>query len=462
MKRALLILLISTSLLIACAPSSSSSSGSLPTGEAGLFDAEPEVTPTPLDMDDPLVRDAASFAEAEGLSLEEAVRRMEFQETIGDIQPALMADLPDTYAGLWVENQPQYRIVIALTEGDEATIQPYVSGKAWADYVEVRPATYSLAELRAAQEEGSRVARQLNLTLSTAVDVKGNRVELMVGNPDLFQADLVAAGLDLPEAVTVVPIAADEPLPDTNEGVLLEAQTADGRTIYLPKQPPTAESMAALMEGELVEVNGCLRVTDEVYVDGFLVLWPYDADIRVAEDRIEVLNGAGQATARVGQPLRLGGGAMESSAAQTRLDEVIPGLPLPNCPGPYWVAGELETLVEQSVPDIYVSPFSSGDQILAIFVEQSRPSQVEGAISGELTVDEQGCMRVGDYLVFWPPGAYLREEPLQVFDKQRNLVAQVGDVVELAGAEREPQDYRYFDNKMRCPGPYWGVGEIAR
>ncbi len=461
MKRALLILLIGTSLLIACAPSSNSSPGSLPTGAAGLVDAEPEVTPTPLDMDDPLVRDAASFAEAEGLSLEEAVQRMVFQETIGDIQPALMADLPDTYAGLWVENQPQYRIVIALTEGDETTIQPYVSGKAWADYVEVRPATYSLAELRAAQEGASRVARQLNLALSTTVDVMGNRVELMVGNADLFQADLSVAGLELPEAVTVVPIAA-EPLPDTNQGVLFEALTADGQTIYLPKQPPTAESMAALMEGELVEVNGCLRVTDEGYKDGFLVLWPYHADIRVAEDRIEVLNGAGQAVARVGQPLRLGGGAMESSASMARLDEVIPGLPLPNCPGPYWVAGELETLVEQSVPDIYVSPFSSGDRILAIFIEQSRPSQVEGAISGELTVDEQGCMRVGDYLAFWPPGAYLREEPLRVFDKQRNLVAQVGDAVELAGAEREPQDYRYFDNKIRCPGPYWGVGQIAR
>jgi hypothetical protein len=459
MKRALLILLAAGSLLIACAPASNSSSSNTPTGEASRFDAGSAVTPRSLDPDDPLVRYAASFAEAEGLSLEEAVRRLEFQATIGDIQPALMADLPDTYAGLWIENQPQYRIAIALTEGDETTIQPYVSGKAWAEYVEVRPATYSLAELTAAQEEASRIAGQLNLAMSTAVDVMGNRVELLVGNPDLFQADLTAAGLNLPEAVSVVPITTSEPLPDTNQGVLFEALTADGRTIYLPKQPPTAESMAALMEGELVEVDGCLRITSEGYKDGFLILWPHDADIRVAEDRIEVLDGAGRATARVGQPLRLGGGAMESSAAQAGFDESIPGLPLPNCPGPYWVAGQIETLVEQSVSDIYVGPFSSGDRILAIFVEQSRPSQVEGTISGKLTVDEQGCMRAGDHVIFWPPGACLLEDPLRVFDKQRNLLAQVGDTVELAGAEKGPQDYRYFDNKMRCPGPYWGVGE---
>ena len=83
-------------------------------GEPSLADAttEPQLTPTPLDPDDPFVRDATSFAEHEGLSLEEAVRRLEFQETIGAIQPELEADLPDSYAGLWVEHQPQYRIVI--------------------------------------------------------------------------------------------------------------------------------------------------------------------------------------------------------------------------------------------------------------------------------------------------------------------------------------------------------------
>ena len=258
MKRFPLIIFVTCCLAVACAPPTTSSPSNLTSREASLFGVDPQATP--LDPDDPLVRDAAGLAEAEGLSLEEAVRRLEFQATIGDIQPALMADLPEAYAGLWIENQPQYRIVIALTEGDDTTLQPYISRKAWADYVEVRPATYTLAELMTAQQQASQIAGQLNQAVTTAVDVKGNRVELIVGNPELFQADLTAAGLDMPDAVAIVPIAAGEPLPDTNQGVLFEAMTADGRTIYLPKQPPTASSMAALMEGELVEVDGCLLV----------------------------------------------------------------------------------------------------------------------------------------------------------------------------------------------------------
>ena len=145
----------------------------------------------------------------------------------------------------------------------------------------------------------------------------------------------------------------------------------------------------------------------------------------------------------------------------SRFDELIPGLAQANCPGPYWVAGNVETLVEQAIPDIYVNPFSSNDHILAVFMQQSRPSDVEGTISGKLSVDSKGCLRVGDYAVFWPPGAYLRENPLRIFADRNTLIAQIGDTIELSGAEKQPQDYRYFDNKVSCSGPYWGAGEMG-
>jgi hypothetical protein len=460
--------IILASAVTACRPETAPEAGAGRSSQAETTIAaqsDTEVTPqtaaapTALSPDDPLLQDAAAFAESEGLTLEEALRRLEFQATIGDIQPALVAGLAEIYAGLWVEHHPQYRIVIALTEGDDATIQPYISGKAWAGYVQVQPATYTLSELTAAQQEADRIARQLNLAVTTAVDIKGNRIELMVGNPELFQADLDAAGLVLPEAAVVLPIAGDEPLPDTNQGVLLEVQAADDRTVYLPKQPPSAASMTALMEGQLIEENGCLRIAGQAGDASFLILWPFDSDLQLAGEGIEILNGSGEVIARVGQALRLAGGAMESTTAMAGFDEQILGLPLPACPGPYWVAGPLETLASQSVPDITVSPYASEGRMLALLIEQSRASQVEGTISGELIVDDQGCLRVGDYTILWPPGAYLRENPLRLFDAQGTLLAQLGDAAELDGAEKVAQDYRYFTNKVPCSGPYWGVGQ---
>jgi hypothetical protein len=70
-------------------------------------------------------------------------------------------------------------------------------------------------------------------------------------------------------------------------------------------------------------------------------------------------------------------------------------------------------------------------------------------------------MRVEGYLVIWPPGVYLREEPLRIIDSSLKDIAQVGDTIALSGSERIPIDYRYFDNKVRCSGPYWGVNAVS-
>jgi hypothetical protein len=412
-------------------------------------------------VDGALHWDTAIFVDDQGLPLDEATYRTRFEETIGELQALLMADLPDTYAGLWVEQQPEYRIVIALTQGDLETIRPYLASYEWAEYVEVRPVNYALEELQADQAIASQAANSVHVSATTAADIVNNHVELIVGNPDLFLTDLAQAGIELPESVVVLANDPEGKLPDTNRGVLLEAITSDEWLIYLPVQPPSEASMMALMEGTLVEVDGCLRIEDGHYADGWLVLWPFGSDIRVVDNRIEVINVDGQLVARVGDRLRAGGGAVESTRAMAGFDEVIPGMPIDGCPGPYWVAAPLETLSEQSVPDIYFEPFSSGGKILAWFVNQSRPSPETEILSGDLVLDEEGCLRLEDYLLILPPETYLREDPLRIVDRGLDEIAQIGDSIQVTGAEKGADDYRYFDNKVRCPGPYWGVNQIS-
>jgi len=458
-----LFLIIVLLLAAACSPASGGEVGPTDDSESGDESGvgEGEALQPLDDGSGTLNPDAAYFAEDAGISLEEANQRLAFQETIGDIQPQLMSDLPGTYGGLWVEHEPAYRIVIALTEGDEQSIRRYIDGKDWAAFVEVIIVDTTLEQLTRDQAAAGRAAQAINASVTTAVDIINNRVELFVGNPGLFQNDLADAGIDLPHSVVVSAFDAGGDPPDSNRGVLLEVTTADGRTIYLPKQAPTNVSMAALMEGTLLEVDGCLRISDDHYEDGFLVIWRNDADLRVGGDKIDVLNGHGQPVARVGDRLRAGGGAMESPIGYARLDESIPGMPIEGCPGPYWVAGELETLVEQLIPDIYFEPFSSGGEILVYFVHQSRPSPETEILSGQLQLDDEDCLRVDGYLVIWPPGFFLREEPLRIIDSSLKDIAQVGDPIQLSGSEKRSADYRYFENKVRCSGPYWGVKAVS-
>jgi hypothetical protein len=104
--------------------------------------------------------------------------------------------------------------------------------------------------------------------------------------------------------------------------------------------------MMALLEGTLLEVDGCLRIEDGHYADGWLVIWPSGSDIRVADDGIEVVNAEGKPVARVGEQLGAGGGAIENTRGMESINEMIPGMPIEGCRGPYWVAASLQTMVE--------------------------------------------------------------------------------------------------------------------
>jgi hypothetical protein len=209
-----------------------------------------------VDVEGSLRQDSTAFVDGQGLPLDEATYRTRFEETIGEFQSLLMADLTGTYGGLWVEQQPEYRIVIALTEGDIETIRPYLAGYEWADFVEVLPVNYTLEELRADQAITSQVADSVNVSATTAVDIVNNHVELIVGNPGLFLTDLAQAGIELPESVVVLASDPDRELPNTNRDALLKAINSNERLIYLPVQPPSEASTMALLEGTLVEVNG--------------------------------------------------------------------------------------------------------------------------------------------------------------------------------------------------------------
>ncbi len=151
---------------------------------------------------------------------------------------------------------------------------------------------------------------------------------------------------------------------------------------------------------------------------------------------------------------------IEPAGSVARLDETIPGLIDTGCRGPIWISGPPEPLTAQAVEDFYVNPFSVDDEILFIFSRQARPSAPEGSIRGRLTVDDRECLRIDGYLVLWPPTVHPREDPLRLVDASLETLARVGDEVVVHGEAREPADYRYFENKMICDGPYWGAAAV--
>jgi hypothetical protein len=167
---------------------------------------ETTTTTLPAQYEDVMVKDAGWYAEDQGISLEEAVRRMKLQEdpSLKRLQPELTAKKRDTFAGLWIQHKPEYRYVVLFTEGGEETIRPYLECNPHAAVVEVRNgADATLAEPMAAQEEAVRITDGLGIAADSATYAMKNRVELNVTDRAAFEAALQDAGELPPQHVIV-------------------------------------------------------------------------------------------------------------------------------------------------------------------------------------------------------------------------------------------------------------------
>lgn len=161
------------------------------------------------EVEDPLARDAQWYADDQGVSLEEAIRRLELQEelSLSGLGPALEANEGDTFAGLWIQHEPEYRFVVLFTRDGEETIRPYIEGEPWASIVEVRNgAGATLKEIEAAQAQAGRLVRELDIRADSGINVQENQVELYVTDKARLDAALREADLRLPDHVAVIEV----------------------------------------------------------------------------------------------------------------------------------------------------------------------------------------------------------------------------------------------------------------
>ena len=399
--------------------------------------------------------DAQAYANDLGISIEEASQRLGWEDSIGELNASLEANEGDSFAGLWIEHEPGYKVVVAFVGEGEEVIRPYLTNGQLADVLEIRSAQYTYAELLAAQEASFAIIEQVGTaSIGGWVDVKENRAILSVGNPDLFLQEIADAGFTLPPMVLVEPIDPDN-IPESNEGGVIEYEAGDGRIIYFPYQAPSIDSMAALLEGTLViDESGCLRVQHEnmTLADAPVVVWHYGFSLAINDEEINVLNSVDEVVGRVGKWSRMGGGESRTI--------VNPEMPTA-CSGPYWILGGIETMAEQAIPDIFTQPAAG-----AIYYYQSKAAANEGTVSGQLAIDSDGCFRVGGYAIFWPPDIWPDGDvdPMQIVYRKDGVEAvmfTLGDSVELAGSEKTAVDYRFFENKINCSGPYWGMASLV-
>ena len=151
--------------------------------------------------------------------------------------------------------------------------------------------------------------------------------------------------------------------------------------------------MLALLTGKLNVVDGCLYVDDSNSDTSYLLVWPPDFTLSIDADAVLLFNGAGAVVARVGEEVRFSGGEVKSVRY---LDEHVRQSLPSDCPGPYWIVGDVIGPAEPPVFFIRQEP-AVGLRVVW-----------DAELIGELVV-EKGCLRVDrsdaeiSYLPVWPP-----------------------------------------------------------
>ncbi len=125
-------------------------------------------------------RDIAAYARTHDVSTTEALRRLRVQEAAGDLGARLADAEAGTFAGLWIEHAPRFRVVVRFTQDAQGTLARYVGTGALAGVAEARSAQVPLARLVAEQEAAYDRVRAAGVPASGSVDLQHNRAEVHV------------------------------------------------------------------------------------------------------------------------------------------------------------------------------------------------------------------------------------------------------------------------------------------
>ena len=151
-----------------------------------------------------LSQDAQNYADHFGVDLQEAITRLTLQEPIGVLGAELEAREADTLAGLWIQHEPEYRVVVAFTRDGESTIAKYVRDGPLLDLIEVRTANATLRDLIQAQSKASQIVAGVGFQLSSGINVIENRVEIYTSDRAQLEEALREGGKTLPAHVQIV------------------------------------------------------------------------------------------------------------------------------------------------------------------------------------------------------------------------------------------------------------------
>ena len=145
------------------------------------------------------------YAELDGITVEEELHRFEIRDAFAGLDTELSIKEWETFAGLYIQNEPEFRIVVLFTDDGEETIKPYIRD-GMEEYVEVRTASVPYFKLQNAQSEISSSIRSLGIPTASEIDIYTNRVKVFVVDLRSVDEAICEGKLIVPDYVDIIKV----------------------------------------------------------------------------------------------------------------------------------------------------------------------------------------------------------------------------------------------------------------
>jgi len=156
------------------------------------------------------------YAEAHSVTINEARRRLGIRDAVQAFRGELRDELGDSYAGVWIEHEPEHRVPAAALPADAARVADQLEATSFSEVAEVGASLADLDDLAARVREASPVP------IDTGVTVSQNAVKVHVaGDAHRRRLDgaLAAAGLaNRPDVAVETVSSLARPLADIRGG----------------------------------------------------------------------------------------------------------------------------------------------------------------------------------------------------------------------------------------------------
>lgn len=140
--------------------------------------------PQPLENESPADYDMRMYSADIGINTQELKRRNVIIDKARYLEGLLNREETATFAGLWLEQKPKFRIVVQFAGKPKKNISAYIYDKEVAKIIKVRTTALSLIDLYKIRAKAEAAITNAGINFSSGTDVQKNRVELYITKQD--------------------------------------------------------------------------------------------------------------------------------------------------------------------------------------------------------------------------------------------------------------------------------------